>query len=81
MLKPILEEQSSRDSSEYIISPGYIYYKIKKSIPMFIEQYNRKEFYDIIEPKLDDICKEYIINALKTFTAFQIYQTTSQQFR
>ncbi len=65
MLNPISEETATRDSSEYIISPGYIYYKIKKSIPLFIQQYKRKEFYDIVEPKFDNLCKEYIIEAFK----------------
>ncbi|MBF0548409.1 MAG: SDR family NAD(P)-dependent oxidoreductase [Candidatus Riflebacteria bacterium] len=59
------QKQSADVSSSFLPFPENIYDNIKKEISDRVEQYDRKKFYKVVEPKLNKLCRDYFVTALK----------------
>jgi acyl transferase domain-containing protein/NADPH:quinone reductase-like Zn-dependent oxidoreductase/SAM-dependent methyltransferase/acyl carrier protein len=64
ILQPRPEEKKIHNAS-FMPSPRSINKKLMPSIGNYSVQHEREKFYSIVEPKMDRLCSEYIVEAMK----------------
>ena len=65
-LTPLGGGESSYRDARYLPAPGRIKAGLEPVLKEILEMYSRKEYYSVIEPKLNALCTAYIVEGMRT---------------